>query len=62
MQLNWWGLVTIIAGGGLDLLAAELGKVLPGPEDQFLAIAGVVAIIAGLIVQLAHKSPPAAGK
>lgn len=49
---KFWGLIAIVAGGGLNVLAFELGKLLPWPDEQVMSAAGVVAIVAGLILQL----------
>lgn len=58
-DLNWWGLLLVVSGGGLNALAAELSKLLPDEVSKQLVIGfGVIAILAGLILQLKPEAKP----
>lgn len=57
MKLDW-GVITTLAGTGTLLLATELAKVIPGPDDQIIAVAGTVTALCSLLLQVRKNKTP----
>lgn len=56
MKFSWVALLTLIAGGGLTALGTALGQVLPKYATVIMGVIGILAVVAGIILQAAQPA------
>ena len=55
-----WAVIATLAWSGTLLLATEIAKIIPGPDDQIIAIGGAIGTLAAILLQIrAQETKPA---
>ena len=61
-QKDLWSIIATFAGSGTLLFSTELAKIIPGPDDQIIAIGGTITALAGILLQIHSRTTEAQAK